>query len=405
MSAAADTYQNLIGGEGRAARSGSHFDVPSGSGPSSWPRSDRTDLESALASLRSETGLLGGPDAGARLGVLSGAWSAFVADPDRGGALASRLGLSSDECLEILLDGEAAPAWNPELLVSRFNEAAAPAEGSVVLVRLHWGEMLKNLFVCVAAELLAGRRVLLVSDPRVPGLAQRLADLLLGAGLAPDTLALLHDDGESVLRAAIASPFVSGFILSGFEHKELAPEGGGGASFGDGIVEVRPPAWCHRLLVPRVLRVEADENPRVAARRVAGELFSRLPSLSGQLPGMPSIVEVAPRLLSAFTTELLLALEHPEEGLTSAANPCPWVDGALATHLEQTLTDGIDGGATLIHEERRPSFTGDPTSGTIQRLVFTNVESEMRVLEQIQPAPIVFIRRGGSNPSSSSSTA
>ena len=405
MSAVADTHQTLIGGESRAACSGSHFDVPSGSGPSAWPRSDRADLESALVSLRAGTGILGGLDEGARLGVLSGAWSALVADPDRGGTLASRLGLSSEECLEILLEGEVTPVLNPELLVSRFSEDAAPAEGSVVLIRLHWGEMLRDLFVCVAAELFAGRCVLLVSDPRVPGLAQGLADLLLDAGLAPDTLALLHDDGESVLRAAVASLGVSGFILSGFERKEFAPERGGGTSFGDGIVEMRSPAWCHRLLVPRALRVEADEDPKIAARRVAGDLFSRVPSLSGQLPGMPSIVEVAPRLLSAFTTELLLTLENPKEGLTSAANPCPWVDGALAAYLERTLADGIDGGATLIHEERRPSFTGDPTSGTIQRLVFTNVEGEMRVLEQVQPAPVVLIRRGGPYPSSSSSTA
>jgi hypothetical protein len=119
---------------------------------------------------------------------------------------------------------------------------------------------------------------------------------------------------------------------------------------------------------------------------------------------MPSIVEVPPRLLSAFTTELLLALEEPERGSATDARPCPWVDGGLATYLERTLADGIDGGATLIHEERRPSFSGDPTSGTIQRLVFTNVESEMRLLERVQPAPVVLLRRGGSDSASTPST-
>jgi hypothetical protein len=314
------------------------------------------------------------------------------------------LGLSPAEGRETLLGGKAQPALDPDVLTSRFGRDAAPAKGTVVLVRLHWGELFKDLFVCVAAELLAGRCVLLVSDPRVPGLAQGLADLLLGAGLAPDALALLHDDGESVLRAALASPWVGGFILSGFEYQELPDERGPGGGFGEGIVELACTAWSYRLLAPCTLCVGGDEDPKIAARRVASDLFSRLPSLSGQLPGMPSIVEVPARLFSAFTTELLLALEPSEEESVSPAHPCPWVDGGLATYLERTLADGIDGGATLIHEERRPSFSGDPTSGTIQRLVFTNVESEMRLLEQVQPAPVVLLRRGGSGSASTPST-
>jgi hypothetical protein len=244
------------------------------------------------------------------------------------------LGLSSEECREALLGGEADLALDPALLASRCGRSVAPAEGTIVLIRLHWGELFKDLFLCVGAELLAGRCVLLVSDFRVPGLAQALADLLLGAGLAPDALALLHDDGESVLRAALTSPWVGGFILSGFEHKERPAERGPGSGFGDGIVEAAPPIWNHRLLVPCTRRVEADEDPTVAARRVASDLFSRLPSLSGQLPGMPSIVEVAPRLLSAFTTELLLALEEPEQGSATDAHPCPWVDGGLRYNPE-----------------------------------------------------------------------
>jgi len=403
MSAAADTQQNLIGGEGRAACSGSHFEVPAGSGPSSWPRSDRTDLEGALASLRSGSGPWGGLERSARLAIMNTAWAAFTGGPDPGGALAARLGLSPAECQEALLGGKAQPALDPDVLTSRFGGDAAPAEGAVVLVRLHWGELFKDLFVCVAAELLAGRCVLLVSDPRVPGLAQGLADLLLGAGLVPDALALLHDDGESVLRAALASPWVGGFILSGFEYQGLPDERGPG--FGEGIAELACTAWSYRLLAPCTLCVAGDEDPRIAARRVVSDLFSRLPSLSGQLPGMPSIVEVPAHLFSAFTTELLLALESSEEELVSPAHPCPWVDGGLATYLEQTLADGIDGGATLIHEERRPSFSGDPTSGTIQRLVFTNVESEMRLLEHARPAPVVLLRRQNSDLASTPSTA
>ena len=82
MSAAADTQQNLIGGEGLAPRSGSHFDVPAASGPSSWPRSDRTDLESALASLRSGLGPWGGLDRSGRLSILNTAWADFTGGPD-----------------------------------------------------------------------------------------------------------------------------------------------------------------------------------------------------------------------------------------------------------------------------------------------------------------------------------
>ncbi|MDP6386227.1 MAG: hypothetical protein QGI93_08545 [Planctomycetota bacterium] len=405
MSAAADTQQNLIGGEGLAARSGSHFDVPAAAGPSSWPRSDRTDLESALASLRSGLGPWGGMDRSGRLSILNTAWADFTGGPDPGGALASRFGLSQAECRETLLGADAQPALDPDVLSSRFEGGSDPAEGTVIFIRLHWSELFKDLFVCVAAELLAGRCVLLVSDPRVPGLAQGLADLLLGAGLPPDALALLHDDGETVLRAALVSPWVGGFVVSGFEHQELPDERGSGGGFGEGIVERASTAWSFRLLAPCTLCVGVDADPRLAARRVAGELFSRLPSLSGQLPGMPSIVEVPPRLFSAFTTELLLALEAPEGESASDAYPCPWVDGALATYLEQTLTDGIDGGATLIHEERRPSFSGDPASGTILRLVFTNVEREMRLLEQVRPAPVVLLRRGDPDSTSTHSTA
>jgi hypothetical protein len=394
MSAAADTHQNLIGGQGCAARSGNHFSVPTDAGLRPWPRSDRADVQLALASLRSGAEAWGALDPDVRLGPLNRAWAALLANPDPGAALASRLGLSCAEGGQLLVDGAACGTLDRKSLASRFKEGEAPPLGSVVLIRLHWSELLKDLFLCVAGELLAGRGVLLVSDGHVPQLAQGLADVLIGAGLPLDAWALLHDDGQSVLRAARADPGVAGFVLSAFGSIDPQDTRAPGRGFGDGVVHGAAPAWNQRPLVPRTLRVQADEDPRVAARRVACDLFGRLPSLSGQLPGMPAIVELAPRVLSAFTSELLLILENPEEGRALGIGlPCPWVDGGLATHLEQTLADGIDGGATLIHEERRPSFSGDPTSGTITRLVFTNVEREMRLLEYTCPAPVLLLRR------------
>ncbi|GEM_PF-2086377 len=398
MTVSSLSHLNRIGGREQPSESGHHFTVPSGSALSSWPRSNHADLSQALASLRRGVQPWSELDEGTRLGFLERMREGLRSHPDLDGSLAGRLDLTSAELTEWM----ARKSWSESLqngrLVSRLVGTPASAQGTVVLIRLHWGEMLWDLFECVAAELLAGRVVLLLSDGKVPHLAARISDGLLDAQVPTDCWALLHDDGDSVLRAALGDPGVGGFVLSGPRVLGDLDERVARREFGQGVLEACEPVWNQRQLSPRTVSVREDDDPGRAARQIAHELFGRIPSLSGQLPGMPTLVEVAPRILSEFTSELLRVLEELTAGQGSELDrPCTWVDAALATHLEQTLADGIDTGATLIHEQRRPAFSGDPLSGTISRLVFTNVEREMRLLEHTQPAPVLLLKRQDSS--------
>ena len=142
--------------------------------------------------------------------------------------------------------------------------------------------------------------------------------------------------------------------------------------------------------------VRYDDDPASRAREIARDAFGSSQTMSGQLPGQVGLVTVDARRLSAFTEELLTALEVEE-----LAEPCvPFLDRGLGALLEGQRDLGLDEGATLIHEGFMPGSRGSGPSAKLARLIFTNVEPRLRLCANSRPAPILLLVRDAA-PSSS----
>ena len=265
--------------------------------------------------------------------------------------------------------------------------AALRGRGAVTTVRRSWSEGPQALREVVEAELAAGRSVLVLADGRAPEVAVEAT-----RDLPPGGLALLFDDGDVALRAALAAPEVDRVLLSGHEDdaarlaplldRARAPQG-----FGVGVVDVAAREVRLDLLSPRVVRVGLAEDPEGAARDVLEAAWGPA-ALGGEAADQVGRVRVHPRRLSRFTEALLAALE----GWGGGEPPSGPVEGAQSTFLERARGLGLDEGATLIHEAR----VGSPRSGgsgRIARLVFTNVEPRMLLWGLARPAPLLLLAR------------
>jgi len=274
------------------------------------------------------------------------------------------------------------------------------AGGVLTCLRRSWAEPLSAAARVLWRELAQGCGVLLVGDRRAPALADHLAGALTAAGLPAGALALLHDDGDDVLRAAAESGRVGRMALSGWESEgalwsERVRRWGRMAAFGAGVVEAaQGPRFVFDPLARSVVEVGLGEDPAAAAERVVRGAFDRVHTISGQLAGQVGVVQVEPRRLSAFTAALLAALE--ERRLVDP--PLPPVDPHLGRELAARRDLGLDEGATLLHEFLVGS-SGSGAGARILRLVFTNVEPGMRLLDATRPAPVLLLcRRPIANP-------
>jgi len=250
-----------------------------------------------------------------------------------------------------------------------------------------------RLYRSVARELAAGRAVLLLSDGPLPAIAESVARHLLAAGIAPGALALIHDDGDTALRAACLDPRVDRVLLtcSGARCVErLAWASGlaGRSGFGVGVRELAAPGVHVDGLVPCIERVSLGEDPEARAVEIAEAAFGRAQVLSGQAFGQVGRVFVHPHQLSRFTSALLTALEA--QGLVDP--PLVPLERSLVHDLEQARGQGLDEGATLIHEVTHGSRRAS-SGGRIARLVFTNVEPHMRLWGLARPLPVLLLSR------------
>lgn len=369
---------NWIDGAERQPRDGHWFEVSVPGSPEAvgqWPRSSAGDVETALEALARSAGAWAATPLERRLAMLGRASGDLAADPDPDGAIEATLGLVPTRL------GRATAVPGP-----------AAGEAGIVLVRRHWGELLaaRVLF----AELAAGNPVLLVGDGRVPALADRVLRALLAAGVPRDAVALVHDDGDTAVRAALASGRVARWRASGYpEARErcealveaATPQG----LFGAGVVQTLGPALEFAPLVRGGARVAEGDEPARCAKDVARRAFGRIETMSGQLPGQVGVVEVHPRRLSRFTEVLLETLE----GSFSRTPPAAFLDPDLVPHLRAMRDLGLDEGATLIHEGRPPESHADDSDATLIRLVFTNVEPHMRLVACSRPAPVLLLQR------------
>jgi len=374
-----ERQENLLAGHGAPPASGVHF-AARGEREARWPRSGREDVRRALAALGAAPGRPDGRERGDwdPERVLAAAWARLRAQPDPLGHLRAALGLASAEPCPFAAGEESPPALAP---------LPATPVGGIALVRSGASEWLAGCARAVFAELAAGRAVLLIGAPRMPELAQRVVEVLLDAGLPPELVALLHDDGDSAWRAALASGSITHVRASGGEAERSdleqrlasAPTH---AAFGAGVsAEAAPIVPGFTLLRSRLLDVARGEDPELAARRVARQAFGRIETLSGQLHGRVGVARVDARSFSRFGAALLGVLEDGEPEA-----PVADLEPGLAEHLRRVRALGIDEGATLIHEPQR-------SRGSPLRLVFTNVDSRMRLARALRPAPLLCLMR------------
>ena len=404
-------HTNWIGGESRAGASAARFERKAADGTviGAWPRSGPADVGAALVAARAAASEWAALPHSRRRAILLAAAQRVASRPDPEGLIAHSLGLGARELapMALGLEGEWMRACAPALEVQR-----PSADPALVLFRPHWSELFLASGAALARLLVSGRVVIWLADPVLPALADRYARALAQAGLPDGVLAVLHDDGRTALRAALAAGEALELRASGSaELREelrllcrlgVQTEGAPGASsraraFGAGVFPLEDRPLHFDELGTRAVSIEEQDDPLEHARRVALAALGRIETLGGQLPGHVRLVRCHPSRLSALTEALLELLEDPEGPFQDL--PCllePELSGALSRAREL----GLGEGATLIWEGREEA-DGSKKSASSPRmgaapmgpLVFTNVESSMRIASWTRPAPLLLLMR------------
>ena len=356
-----------------------------------WPRSNERDVEEALeACARAAPAWqdLGRSERGRILERVPGELERQELLP----SLAAALGLMSEE-LEARFQRDLFELREALELVRD-----GARERGVGLFQANWSDLAGALGGRLAARLASGQTAVLVSDPHLPQAAQAVALALEASGLPPGVVCLLHDDGETAVRSALACPGLAWARLRGAEPKLKR------------LHDVAPLpnalAWSLWPVVNRTHLVPAGADPAAQAALVVEQAFGRSATLSGQFPGHIGRVLCHQRLFSRFSEELLTRLEDSPD----ASAPVPAIEAELFEHVRSAWALGLDEGATPIHggEPWRAPRVGVPRESegpapaaraprAIPPAVFTNVEIHQRFARLHRPAPILALLRSPSD--------
>lgn len=367
---------NFLAGEWRPARSGASFSGSTGATKELWPQSDGADVDEAWRGARAASCAWRELGMGRRQELLLLLARELERDAELVRVLGARFGLDADELASHFSGLER--GLRPLL------ERSAPAhDGGIVWCAPDWRELLRAPLLDLARELLAARVVVLVSDARMPELAQALARAASRAGLPPGVLALLHGATRELLQLGLAGAdgrasctlVASGSVARMIEMRRL---------------EQRPSASSagveSRL---RALRCGVHEvDPELALEDSAAEVleraFGRGTTLTGQLPGALGRVFCPAHLFSRFSE---LCLERLEASPVPA--PVPQIDQQAAARVRAAWELGLDEGATCI-----AGGDGDSSTRVLPPTVFTNVESYMASARRQDPLPVLCLLRG-----------
>jgi acyl-CoA reductase-like NAD-dependent aldehyde dehydrogenase len=386
-----------------------------------FPRSSARDVEAAVSAAAAAEPAWRDRALETRFAIVARALALLSREPDPDGRVAHSLGLAVDE----LARDRIGFSRSIESELGRARQSGHFEPGGIQVVLRHWSELWLGPVQHVLAALLAGRTVVLFSDPHVPFIAESLARALEASAVPRGVLALVHDDRDTCLDAALVDTRIDTLRASapparlrhierraqGLRARDLGresdpPAGGARAAdrsapsprgrFGAGLDHRRGPELDLCLLRSSSYVVTRSADPAAAAAEIIERAFGRARSLSGQRPGSVGRVLCHERQFSRFSAELLeqLAL-HPD-----AAAPLCARETAELDHLRRACELGLDEGATLVHSRREaapPPSRDRRAEAMLWPAVFTNVEEHMRIAWLGRPAPVVCLMRVASD--------
>jgi acyl-CoA reductase-like NAD-dependent aldehyde dehydrogenase len=360
---------NWIDGEARAAVGESWYELADADGLADlgrWPRSNGADLDAALDAARAAERGWRDPGAGAREDRLRACAAAFLDAPDPDGIGARALGFDAEEArahLDGLSDAVGgALAGAPDLARGTLGAREGPC-----LLAPSWTETWHAPSRAVFFALRAGRPVILAPDGRLPVVGDALRRAL--AELPPGVFQIVHDDGRTLVRAALeASP-------QRLQSLVAAQDRCGPLAEPAAHVDVVPPRRASSVVDP-------SRDLRQEARRILDGAIGRVRALSGSRPGQIGRVVVPERAFSHFGELLLADLETSPD----AANPLGSARRAQRPALENAFALGLDEGATAV-------FTGPGREHRLFPVVFTNVERGMRIARFSTPCALLVLLR------------
>ncbi|MEQ1895430.1 MAG: aldehyde dehydrogenase family protein, partial [Planctomycetota bacterium] len=225
-------------------------------------------------------------------------------------------------------------------------------------------------------ERLAARTPIVVSDGRLPEVADVLAAAAQASELPRGVLQVLHGPTRELLALALDDPLGDGALVASGSLERMS--------------ELRRLCERHgidpRLAALRAGAAEimAGEDLARAAEELVERAFGRARTLGGQLSGALARVHCPARAFSRFSELLLETLAASP----ATRRPVPQIDGAALARAHAACELGLDEGATLIAggEEDGERRTFAPT-------VLTNVESYMESARRQEPVPVLCLLR------------
>lgn len=382
--------RNWIAGAWCEASCGSRFELNSLLPPHGvrgrWVRSARSELEQALAASAAAQAGWARRSPAERARVLLRVVEALERDDELAGELGAALGLEAAATGERLEADLHRAREGLEIL----SESGESRRGTGLFVA-HWSDLVGPLLLRLGPWLVGGSTCVVLTDRRLPEAGVGLARALDPAGLPPGVICVLHDDGRTVLRAALSRPGLAWVRCRGTraELEELGCRRDSRA-FGAGLTE-----WSLWPLSSAVHVVTEGCDPAVEAERVMERSLAPSATLCGQLPDAVGRVLCHQRRFSRFTEELLGRLD----AATALQRPFVPVEADLPAWMGEAWALGLDEGACpILGEAPAEASRGlGSSAAAVRALVFTNVETGGRLLRLDRPAPLLRLARVGSD--------
>jgi acyl-CoA reductase-like NAD-dependent aldehyde dehydrogenase len=213
--------------------------------------------------------------------------------------------------------------------------------------------------------LLAGRPVVLAPDGRAAAVGDALRDA--GRDLPPGVLAVLHDDGRTLARAALAARHAATVVVAAERLDPLA---------------VSAPHVVVAHARRRSAVVDPGQDVAAQVERALDLALGRARALSGSRGGCVGRLIVPARHYARVCDLALSGVERSSD----ARRPLPVALATQADRLASCLSLGLGEGATAL-------VAGLLDGGAPFPLLFANVEPAMRLAQDPLPCAALLLLR------------